>query len=130
MKDSEKERNKLRIEAVVEYSKKNKRELGISLGHSSGTLLSNVISGRNGISIKLANQITNLFPEISYDWLLKGKGEMLIPVKKQSTELEDRVAFLERHIKGQDARIELLELKMMNFPKIEAPNTSDNKVHV
>ena len=102
-----------RIQAVIEYSKKSRRALGIALGYTDGSFLFHVINGRNGISVKLAKKITDLFPEVSYDWLLKNKGEMIVEVKPApKDDLTLRIEFLERHIKGQDARIELLERKM------------------
>lgn len=99
-----------RILAVIEYSKMSRRSLGIDLGYADGAFLFHVISGRNGISAKLADKINKLFPELSYRWLIKGEGEMI--VKKESNninELMEKIEFLERHIKGLDARITLLE---------------------
>jgi hypothetical protein len=102
-----------RILAVIEYSKMSRRALGISLGYADGAFLFHVINKRNGISTKLANKITKLYPEISYEWLLKGAGEMIFKKEAESTSnLAEKIEFLERHIKGQDARIELLEQKL------------------
>lgn len=102
-----------RILAVIEYSKMSRRALGISLGYANGSFLFHVINKRNGISTKLAKKITTLYPEISYHWLLKGEGEMIVKKEKDPTgDLAEKIEFLERHIKGQDARIELLEQKL------------------
>ena len=123
MNDSDK------IKAIIDYSRMSKRALGIALGYSNGTYLGFILSGRNGINVKIAKRIADLFPEISYAWLLKGEGEMIIKKEKESNDLGDRIAFLEKHIKGLDARIELLELKIKSFPKPDAPTLSGNKLH-
>ena len=105
-----------RLKAVIEHSKMSKRALGIALGHINGTIIYNVLSGRNGISAKLANEICTKFPEINYKWLLKGGGEMIVETKPEPKDnLTERIEFLERHIKGQDARIELLERKVSDM---------------
>ena len=110
MTDSEK------IQSIIEYSKKSRRALGIELGYADGSFLFHVINGRNGISVNLAKKITDRYPEISYDWLLKNKGEMIVNVKPApKDDLVKRIEFLERHIKGQDARIELLERKVSDM---------------
>jgi len=102
-----------RILAVINHSKMSRRALGISLGYTDGSFLFHVINGRNGISTKLARKITDVFPEINYDWLLKGEGNMVNKKEAQSrNDLEERIEFLEDHIKGQGARIELLEQKL------------------
>jgi hypothetical protein len=91
----------------------SRRALGISLGYSDGSFLFHVINKRNGISTKLAKKITTLYPEISYQWLLKGEGKMIVKKEDEATaDLSKKIEFLELHIKGLDARIELLEQKL------------------
>lgn len=103
-----------KIQAIIEYSKMSRRALGIELGYTDGSFLFHVINGRNGISVKLAKKITDQFPEISYDWLLKSKGQMFVEEKPTPKDnLTERIEFLERHLKGQDARIEILERKVL-----------------
>lgn len=107
-----------RIIAVIEYSKMSRRSLGIELGYADGAFLFHIISERNGISTKLANKINVLFPELSYQWLIKGEGEMIVKKENDSfNDLIERIDFLERHIKGQDARIALLENKINDNKK-------------
>lgn len=105
-----------RILAVIEYSKMSRRALGIALGYADGAFLFHVINKRNGISTKLAKRITNLYPEINFDWLLKGTGEMIIEKEAESIRnLSEKIELLERYIKGQDARIELLEQRLASL---------------
>ena len=76
-------------------------------------LFTNILFASNGISTKLAKKITTLYPEISYQWLLKGEGKMIVKKEDEATaDLSKKIEFLELHIKGLDARIELLEQKL------------------
>ena len=101
-----------RIQAILDYTKQSRRALGISLGYSDGTVLFHIMNGRNSISTKLANNITTVFPEINYKWLLYGEGEMLLTEKDTDNTLKTEVEFLKKHIKALDGRIELLEQKL------------------
>lgn len=101
-----------RIKAILDYSKQSRRALGISLGYSDGTVLFHIMNGRNSISTKLANNITTVFPEINYKWLLYGEGEMLLIEKKTDNSLKKEVEFLKKQIKALDDRIEVLEQKL------------------
>ena len=98
-----------KIQAIIDYSKMSRRSLGIALGYESGFFLLHLLNGRNGILTSLASKVTNLYPEISYDWLLNGIGEMIDPLKKENDSHSDQMESIERHMKGQDARIERLE---------------------
>jgi hypothetical protein len=102
-----------KIKLIIDYSKMSRRALGIELGYKDGSFLFHVLKGRNGISRNLARKITDLFPEISYNWLLKDEGEMLKePNSKSIKELMEKIEFLESHLRGQDARIKILEEKI------------------
>ncbi|MDR2009557.1 MAG: hypothetical protein LBQ22_03655 [Bacteroidales bacterium] len=79
-------------------------------------------------SSEILNDFKNAFPEISYEWLVDGTGEMLIdPVKKENSNivkfdkcpliskepglkyekaLKDRIRFLERQIEKKDRQLE------------------------
>jgi len=70
--------DKERIRDFIDYTKKTKNALGILIGDANGTRFNHVESGRNNISEKLAVDIVNVFPEVSYQWLVKGEGEMLV----------------------------------------------------
>jgi len=98
-----------RLLRVLTYTKKSRRALGIELGHGSGTTIGYIINERNGISAKVAAAICEKYPEISFDWIMNDKGEMLL--KKSESENDTRfqsIDLIER-IKGQNSRIEILE---------------------
>lgn len=98
-----------RLLVVISYSKLSKNAFAKRIGHSNGTTVYHILNGRNGISAKLAKEICDEFPEISFDWILEGKGDMLKNEVTSKDELEEEVTLLKKYIKGLDARIELLE---------------------
>ena len=93
--------------AIISHAKMSRRAFGISIGHSSGTMVDNVINGRNGISAGLARKITNKYPEINYEWILTGRGTMLVEPKEAPVDslLLKRIELLERLAGSQDDRI-------------------------
>lgn len=80
-----------RINQVLMHLKLNASALAKSLQLGNKTRLYNIIKGHNGISADLAKIITEKYPEINYNWLLTGVGEMLNsssgqPIEHQQTE--------------------------------------------
>ena len=109
-------KNYERIEAVLTHVRKRTNTFAKELGFSNGTVFYQIKSGRNGISANLAGKICEAYPEIDYGWLLTGKGGMLKSIESKNnvsnTNLQEQIVFLKNHIKGLDARIELLEQKL------------------
>jgi hypothetical protein len=64
-----------RINFIILALKSNKNQIGLRLGDKNGMRLTHVTSGRNKISDALARDISNVFPEIDYNWLLTGEGD-------------------------------------------------------
>lgn len=69
--------SKLRMELVLSHLMANPNELAKSLGYSRAQTIYNALSGRNGISEKLARDICEVYPNFSYQWLKTGEGSML-----------------------------------------------------
>lgn len=65
------------IEELLLYLKSNPNRLAKDLGYKSNVKIQHIKSGRNSISVEVANDIVRKFPEINYNWLLTGEGEML-----------------------------------------------------
>ena len=105
----EKKDHSIRLKKVVQYSKMSNRSFGMLIGHSNGTIINNVINGRNGVSVKLANEVCKKLPEISYAWLLAGEGEMLLKKEEPKDELVKKIETLEEIIKGHSARLAVVE---------------------
>ena len=118
--------DKERLEAIIEYTGKRINALAKDLGFNNGSILYNIKSERNGISASLATKIAERYPEINQNWVWTGKGKMIVEKNEESDDLKKRVAFLEDHIKGLNARVELLEIKLKP-PKINAPNHKKKK---
>lgn len=74
-----------RISKVIEYSKLSSSEFAdeIDVQRSS---ISHITSGRNKPSLEFIIKIKSRFPEILWDWLVNGDGEML---KSELPETED-----------------------------------------
>jgi len=69
--------DKSRIKAILKYTKLSKNAFGISIGDKNGMRLTHIENGRNTISEKLARDIVNRYPIISYEWILSGHGFMV-----------------------------------------------------
>lgn len=67
-----------RINAVIRYLKLNKSGFSREIGLSNNVTISRIIREKRKPSNKVLRLIVARFPFISYDWLLTGKGEMLM----------------------------------------------------
>ena len=80
-----------RISKVIEYSKLTPSEFAdeIDVQRSS---ISHITSGRNKPSLEFIIKIKSHFPEILWDWLVNGDGEMLkseLPETPEIKEIDD-----------------------------------------
>lgn len=64
-----------RISKIIEYSRLTSSEFAdaIEVQRSS---ISHITSGRNKPSLEFIIKIKNKFPELSWDWMINGEGEM------------------------------------------------------
>ena len=102
-----------RIKEIIAYSGLSDRAFAIKCGVAQNTL-NRQLNGVRELSLVTVNAILNTFEDISTEWLLRGKGEMLISesIKKdESTEritrLVDTIATLQGTIKEQMKTIQL-----------------------
>jgi hypothetical protein len=102
---------KERIEFLLLYVKMGPKEFGKRVGVSQ-PLISILKGGsRDKISSELAEKITECYPEISAEWLLWGRGQMLIPQpppKKYGDVGSDA---------GMVGEPDVLEIKLMGIEK-------------
>ena len=103
-----------RIKELIAYTGLSDRAFAIKCGLKQNTF-SRQLNGLNEVSTQTALSILSTYPEISAEWLLRGKGEMLL-ASEQPTEAEDRmnklidtITFQQDTIKNLQARINELE---------------------
>ena len=99
-----------RLEEVLLHLKMSYNKFAKEIGLKDNVKVYHVKNGRNEISADLANAIIATFPQISYQWLLNGKGSMLtqqeqkeVPDEEEEDEEEDELAlFLREERKNYD----------------------------
>lgn len=79
--------DKERMEMLLAHLQMNANELAASLGYKRSDRIYHVQKGRNGISERLAREICNKYPELSYTWIKHGTGEMLKATEATDTAL-------------------------------------------
>lgn len=106
-----------RIKEVIAYYKLTDRAFAIRCGIKQNTL-SRQLNGVSEISVPTINAILDNYDDISAEWLLRGKGEMLISAnqsKDENTErisrLVDTIATLQGTINEQSKTIQALQEK-------------------
>ncbi|CAK7086121.1 XRE family transcriptional regulator [Bacteroides intestinalis] len=106
-----------RIKEVIAYYKLTDRAFAIKCGIKQNTL-SRQLNGVSEISVPTINAILDNYDDISAEWLLRGKGEMLISAnqsKDENTErisrLVDTIATLQGTINEQSKTIQALQEK-------------------
>lgn len=82
-----------RIKAIVSYYKMTDRAFAIKCGLKQNTF-SNQMNGARELSLVTVNAILISFEEISSEWLLRGKGEMLISANSTKDEATERISRL------------------------------------
>lgn len=74
-----------RIKDFREYTAMSKSTLALSIGMEQ-TTLNNQFLGKRGLSLDLIIGILSTFSEVSAEWLLRDRGDMLISKFGESTE--------------------------------------------
>lgn len=90
-----------RITKVIEYSALSLSEFADEIEVQRSNI-SHITSGRNKPSLDFLIKIKDRFPELQWDWLIKGDGEMLkniepepIPQKQKPTSLPDLFSLID-----------------------------------
>lgn len=107
-----------RVKQVINYYKLSDRAFSIKCNIAQNTL-SRQLNRVREVSIATIKSILDKCPEISAEWLMRGKGEMLL-TSEQPTEAEDRmnklidtITFQQDTIKNLQARIKELEAELI-----------------
>ncbi len=78
-----------RVIEIIERKKLTPSRFADKIGVPRSTI-SHIISGRNKPSLELVTKIADAFPDISLDWLIKGKSA---PQQSQATLFDDSLEF-------------------------------------
>ncbi len=122
---------KERISKVISYSELTHSEFAdeIEVQRSS---ISHITSGRNKPSLDFLMKIKNRFPELEWEWLIEGEGEMLkkpvvpienkvVPEKTKPTSLPDLFSLINDEAFGiteSEDRIEIASPQESNIPEL------------
>lgn len=106
---------------VVEFlgsTKKTVRKIAIETGLNQPTL-QRTVKGENKLSVEVLSAIANAFPELSAEWLLRGKGEMLmqLPLGSEILALNEVITDLTNTIKEKNKTIAILREENENLRK-------------
>ena len=108
------------VQRVIEFLNKkkiSKKDLAEILGVPNSTLTSK-LNGARGLDIDTLLAIVTHFEDLSAEWLLRGKGEMLhLPFKFKS--------IAENTLERKSSRVDLRELYKLTGPYIDREKESD-----
>ena len=103
-----------RIKEIITYSGLSDRAFALRCGLAQNTL-NRQLNGVRELSLSTVNAILNTFSDISSEWLLRGKGQMLLSEVNNDaqniervTRLADTIANLQGTINEQMKTIQLL----------------------
>jgi hypothetical protein len=65
------------LDELLDYLKLSASSFAKSIGYDSPNRIYYILRFRNGVSKEVAKDITDAYPDVNYNWLLTGKGEML-----------------------------------------------------
>jgi transcriptional regulator with XRE-family HTH domain len=107
-----------RIELLMNYKSLNQRSLSKEIGFSYSTLNKYCNKKSNTIDFELIYRLASHFCDINIDWLICGKGEMLIAEEQPSEagnerlgKLIDTIALLQETVNNYKKRLGDLEAR-------------------
>ena len=84
-----------RIQKIIQYSMLTASEFADEIGVQRSNI-SHIISGRNKPSLDFIIKIKDRFPEIQWEWIIEGKGEMIKSISSINSLQESKINFNER----------------------------------
>lgn len=123
-----------RISKIIEYSELSSSEFADAIDVQRSNI-SHITSGRNKPSLDFLIKIKERFPEIQWDWLIKGEGEMLIKpdpeiiVEKQTpTSLPDLFSLIDDENFGITESEDSVQKEIPRESKIFPPLPEKEKI--
>lgn len=104
-----------RLKQIISQMGLSDRAFSIKCGIAQNTL-SRQLSGAREVSLTTICAVLDKCPEISAEWLMRGKGEMLLasePAEDRMNKLIDTITFQQDTIKNLQARIKELEAELI-----------------
>lgn len=115
---------KTRLEELKRWSGLTWKDLSAKVGFPSTQNFTDMRNGRYGITPRVAEKICAVFPEISAEWLLMGKGAMMASESSASHDIPFYAGFSEcgrvnpGTVFGQvDAALKVQDSAMEEYPK-------------
>lgn len=120
-----------RISKIIEYSGLTSSEFADSI-EAQRSSISHITTGRNKPSLDFLTKVKDKFPELEWEWLITGRGEMKkeieIPEEKEQakpTALPDLFSLIEDEDFGKDLPDEKKSEINENDKPIETPRELD-----
>lgn len=87
-----------KIKEIIDFYRLSGPKFAAKIGISPNTL-NNYLQGKNKISLALIEAILTAFPEVSAEWLMRGKGQMI--QGDQPTIIGDNSVVVAGHMEGK-----------------------------
>nr|DAV04980.1 MAG TPA: hypothetical protein [Caudoviricetes sp.] len=116
-----------RLRELLLHLKMSYNKFAKEIGLKDNVKVYHIKNGRNEISADLANAITATFPQISYQWLLTGNGEMLVQNTPEEEDEEETYLRSERNRYSLSLQ-RIQELTNLPMKKLKAYDNGDEDV--
>ena len=123
-----------RISKIIEYSELSLSEFADEIEVQRSNI-SHITSGRNKPSLDFLMKIKKRFPELDYDWIIEGEGEMLkkmqpeiIPEKPKTTSLPDLFSLIDDDNFGMTESEDRVSKEKPREFKIPEPTPEKEKI--
>ena len=128
-----------RIQKIIQYSMLTASEFADEIGVQRSNI-SHIISGRNKPSLDFIIKIKDRFPEIQWEWIIEGKGEMTNSTLSPTSLQESKINFSEKEKNSETDLFSIInppsypttENKSIPNPlelNISAPNIEKEKIN-
>lgn len=110
-----------RIKMIIEHYEMTDRSFALTCGLKPNTFC-NQLNGKREVSLTTISAILDAFQDVSADWMLRNKGNMLVSAtnmesNERLSSLVDTIATLTSVLKTKDARIKELEMELEKLKK-------------
>lgn len=100
-----------RITAILHHFGINKSEMAIRMGMDSNSTIVRIANGKVNPSYEVLKKMAEAFPEINFNWLITGEGEMLSgfkPEKKLDPTEREIFQYMKNQLEEQKKMIDFL----------------------